>query len=167
MNTGNLTRMGRLFLTFSSILFLFSVANAQSGRGKGSTGSWPVPPAPVAVASPSPDTAKSSKPTPPQIVDGERIYNSKEVDQKLQILRKPTPGFPRGARKHLTRGYVILRAILSADGTVKHIEVVTGLPHGLSESAIDAARQIKFKPAIKDGKPVSSWVELVYQFRVY
>ena len=160
--------MGRLLLTFSAILFLFSVVHGQSGRAKGSTGSWPTPPAPVAVASPSPDaTAKSSKPSPPKIVDGERIYTSKEVDQKLQIFRKPTPSYPRGARKYNARGFVILRAILAADETVKHIEVITGLPHGLSESAIDAARQIKFKPAMKDGKPVSSWVELVYQFRVY
>lgn len=161
--------MSKLFLTFATLLLLSVVAYGQSGHTRGSTGAtgeWPTPPPPV--ASPSPDvTAKSSKPTPPKIVNGERIYTSKEVDEKLQILRKPTPSFPREARKHLTRGYVILRAILAADETVKHIEVITGLPHGLSEKAIEAARQIKFKPAMKDGKPVSSWVELQYQFRTY
>ena len=62
---------------------------------------------------------------------------------------------------------MILRAILAADETVKHIEVITGLPDGLSERAIEAARQIKFKPAIKDGKPVSVWVEVEYQFQIY
>jgi TonB family protein len=153
-------------------LLLFSVGvYGQSGRAKGSTGaigSWPVPPAPV--ASPAPTQAadnKTSKPAPPQIVDGERIYTSKEVDQKVQILKKPTPSFSRDARRRMTRGYVILRAILAADETVKHIEIITGLPNGLSEKAIEAARQIKFKPAIKDGKPVSTWVEVEYGFYIY
>jgi protein TonB len=62
---------------------------------------------------------------------------------------------------------VVLRAILAADETIKHIEVETGLPHGLSDKAIEAAQQIKFKPAKKDGKPVSVWVELEYHFDVY
>ena len=101
------------------------------------------------------------------MVDGERIYTSREVDERLQILKKPTPSYPREARKNNTRGYVILRAILGADGAVRHIEVLTGLPDGLSDRAIEAAKQVKFKPAIKDGKPVSSWAELVYRFQVY
>jgi protein TonB len=101
------------------------------------------------------------------MVDGERIYTSKEVDQKVQILKKPTPRYNEEARRRKTSGYVIVRAILSADETVKHIEIITGLPNGLSEKAIEAARQIKFKPAIKDGKPVSIWVELEYGFHIY
>ena len=101
------------------------------------------------------------------MVDGERIYTSKETDEKVQILRKPAPRFPREAGRHITRAYVILRAILAADETVKHLEIITGMPGGFSESAIAAARQIKFRPAMKDGKPVSVWVELEYTFRIY
>ncbi|HKP36052.1 MAG TPA: energy transducer TonB [Pyrinomonadaceae bacterium] len=159
--------MSRLFLTIATLLLLSAMASAQSGRAKGSTGSWPVP-SPPPAASPSPEpTPASSKPSLPKIVDGERIYTSRDVDERLQILKKPTPDFTREARRNNTRGYVILRAILAADKTVKHIEVLTGLPDGLSDKAIEAAKQVKFKPAIKDGKPVSSWVELVYRFQVY
>jgi hypothetical protein len=57
--------------------------------------------------------------------------------------------------------------VLAADETVKHIEVKTGLPHGLSESAVEVARRIKFKPALKDGKPVSVRVLLEYRFDIY
>jgi len=159
--------MSKRFLACFTVLLLSVVAYGQSGRAKGSTGSWPVP-SPLPAPSPSPDiNAKPSKPAPPRIVDGERIYTSKEVDEKLQILKKPNPGFTREARRNNTRGNVILRAMLAADSTVKHIEVITGLPDGLSEKAIEAARQLKFKPAMKDGKPVSSWIELVYRFQVY
>ena len=100
------------------------------------------------------------------MVDGERIYTSKETDEKAQILKKPTPRFP-GRPRHQTRGFVILRAILAADETVKHIEVITGVPNGFTESSIAAARQIKFKPARKDGKPVSVWIELEYTYQIY
>ena len=157
--------MRNAFLTLSILLLASGAVYTQSGRVKGSSGTYPVPPVPA--ASPQPDTVVSSKEKPPKIVDGERIYTAKEVDEKLQFLKKPTPGYTREARRHQTSGYVFLRAILSADGTVKNIEVLTGLPDGLSEKAIEAARRIKFKPAMKDGKPVSAWVELQYHFQIY
>lgn len=161
--------MTRLFFALSFIVLLSVAAYAQSGRAKGSTGKYPVPsPPPAPAASPTPDSsAKPSKPDLPKVVDGERIYTSNEVDERWQILKKPTPGYTREARRHNTRGYVILRAILAADEQVRHIEIVTGLPDGLSEKAIEAARQIKFKPAMKDGKPVSVWIEVEYRFQIY
>ncbi|HEX5703729.1 MAG TPA: energy transducer TonB [Pyrinomonadaceae bacterium] len=157
--------MRRILISLAFLSLLSTAAYAQSGRNKGSGGKPPVPAVPEPTG--SPDSTKAAKPSPPKMVDGERIYTSKETDEKAHILRKPPPSFPREARRHITRGYVILRAILAADETVKHIEVITGLPHGLSESAIAAARQIKFKPARKDGKPVSVWVEVEYQFQVF
>jgi TonB family protein len=157
--------MRRILISLAFLSLLSTAAYAQSGRNKGSGAKPPVAAAPEPAS--SPESIKPSKPSPPRMVDGERIYTSKETDEKAQILRKPPPSFPRQARGHIRRGYVILRAILAADETVKHIEVITGLPHGLTESAIAAARQIKFKPARKDGKPVSVWVEVEYQFQVF
>ena len=157
--------MRKVLIGLAVLLLAAGAGYGQSGRAKGSQGKYPVPPVPE--ASPQPDTVVSPKETPPKIVDGERIYTSKEVDERLQILKKPVPGYTREARRNQTRGYVILRAILSADGSVKNIEVLTGLPDGLSEKAIEAALRIKFKPAIKAGKPVSAWVELKYHFQVF
>jgi protein TonB len=147
-------------------LFLFLTVPVLAQSGRTAPASTPTP-------SPSPPVPgllqlkKPSKPLPPEIVDGERIYTSKEVDQKARIHTKPTPGYTREARRHLTRGSVIVRVMLAADETVKHIEVLTGLPNGLSQKAIEAAQKIKFTPAIKGGKPVSVWVEVEYQFRIY
>ena len=157
--------MRRILVSLALLALLSTAAYAQSGRNKGSGGKPPEAAVPEPAS--SPDSTKPSKLFPPTMVDGERIYTSKETDEKVQILRKPLPRFSREARRHLTKGYVILRAILAADETVKHIEIITGLPDGLSESALAAARQIKFKPAMKDGKPVSVWIELEYQFRIY
>lgn len=48
-----------------------------------------------------------------------------------------------------------------------NIRPVSSLPHGLTEQAIAAARQIKFTPALKDGRPVSRQVQLEYNFNLY
>jgi hypothetical protein len=44
---------------------------------------------------------------------------------------------------------------------------MSGLEHGLTEKATAAGRQIKFIPAIKDGRFVSMWMELQYNFNLY
>jgi TonB family protein len=46
--------------------------------------------------------------------------------------------------------------VFTAGGDVRVLDVVRGLGHGLDESALRAARQIKFKPALRDGQPVDS-----------
>jgi len=55
---------------------------------------------------------------------------------------------------------------VGADGDVKQVRVVRGLPDGLTEQAIEAARQAKFKPAVKDGKPVPYWVLIQMGFNL-
>jgi TonB family protein len=64
-------------------------------------------------------------------------------------------------------GLVRLRAIFSSSGEVTNITVIKGLPSGLTEKAIAAARQIRFQPALKDGHVVSQWVTLEYNFNIY
>lgn len=53
------------------------------------------------------------------------------------------------------------------DGTITNIRVVAGLRGGLTERSIEAARKIKFIPATKDGKPVSMWMQLEYNYNLY
>jgi TonB family protein len=90
---------------------------------------------------------------------GEKIYKSGEVTTKVRVIKKPQPSYSGQAT-----GTVVLRCVFSADGRIRHISVVRGLPDGLTERAIEAAKQIKFIPAMKDGKPVSMWMQLEYNF---
>ena len=59
---------------------------------------------------------------------------------------------------------MILRLVLRSNGEVSDIAVLKGLPHGLSEKAMEAARNIKFEPAIKDGRTVSVYLKVEYVF---
>jgi len=99
--------------------------------------------------------------------DPRRITASKDVTTKVRVLAKPEPAYTELARQHGVSGTIVLRCVFMADGTVKHLFVVSGLPDGLTEQAIEAARRIKFIPATKDGKPVSMWMELQYNFNTY
>ncbi len=52
-----------------------------------------------------------------------------------------------------------------ADGTVRNVFPIKSLSHGLTESAMEAARQIRFQPAIRNGEPASQFATFVYEFR--
>jgi len=97
----------------------------------------------------------------------EKVYTGKEVDQRAQIFDKPKPFYTDSARTSLTSGTVVLRAVLASSGQVTNIRVITGLPNGLTEQAIAAAKKLKFTPAMKDGKAVSQEIQLEYNFSPY
>jgi len=90
-----------------------------------------------------------------------------ELDERARIIYKPEPNFPEAARGMVSRGSVRLRAVLDADGTVKHIFVLKGTPYGFPELCVDAARGIKFTPAVRNGRPVSQFITLEYHFHTY
>src|SRR6185369_7996105 len=99
--------------------------------------------------------------------DYDRIFNGREVTSKARVLSKPEPTYTEAARKNQITGTVILRAVFSSSGSVTNIHAVSGLPDGLTERAIAAAKQIRFSPATKDGRPVSMWMQLEYNFNLY
>ncbi len=101
--------------------------------------------------------------------DDDKPLRGKDVAVRAVIKWKPLPGYPRGARASGVQGEVKLRIILGADGRVRdEMEVLEGLPHGITEAAIKAARQIEFEPARgKDGRPVSQYVTVIYTFHLY
>ena len=99
--------------------------------------------------------------------DYNRVFNSKEVSTKARVISKPEPNYTEDARKNQTQGTVVLRAIFTSGGQVTGIRAVSGLPNGLTERAIAAARNIKFVPATKDGRPVSMHIQLEYSFNLY
>jgi len=99
--------------------------------------------------------------------DYNRIFRSSEVTSRARVLDKPEPQYTETARKNQITGTVVLRAVFSSNGSVANISTIRGLPDGLTERAIAAAKQIRFVPAQKDGHPVSMWMQLEYNFNLY
>lgn len=96
-----------------------------------------------------------------------QVYSAREVETKAKIVSRPMPAYPRQARGSGISGTVVLRAVFAADGRVKNIRVVDGLPNGITQSVIRAARQIRFIPATLGGKPVAQRIQIEYHFELY
>jgi len=86
--------------------------------------------------------------------------------EPVVILAKPRPVYSAEAIKLNLEGEVLLEVVFPASGgEVQVNRVVKGLGHGLDESAMRAAQQIKYKPAISNGHPVDfpAVVHIVFQ----
>jgi TonB family protein len=99
--------------------------------------------------------------------DYSKIFTGKDVTTKARLISKPEPQYTEDARKNQVTGTVVLKVVFASSGQVTNIRTVSGLPYGLTERAIAAARQIKFTPATKDGHQVSMWMQLEYNFNLY
>jgi|GEM_PF-932899 len=97
-------------------------------------------------------------------VDYNSVFSVGSVTVRPQILGRPTPGYTDEARRNQIEGSVKVSVLLKADGTVSDIKVARGLGYGLDEKAIEAARQLRFVPAQKDGHAVSVRLFLEFKF---
>jgi TonB family protein len=94
-----------------------------------------------------------------------KVFSAPEVQQSAHLLETPAAEYTADAQALGLHGDVRLRLVLASDGTVKDVFPIKSLPHGLTEAAIKAARQIKFEPAIRNGTPASQFITLVYEFK--
>ena len=99
--------------------------------------------------------------------DPNRTFRGDEVEQRARLLTKPEPQYTEEARRNQISGTVTLRVVFSSAGQVVQIRALRTLPFGLTERAIAAARDIKFVPAVKAGRPVSVHMQLEYNFNLY
>ena len=97
-------------------------------------------------------------------VDYNGVFSVGSVTVRPQILGRPTPGYTDEARRNQIEGSVKVSVLLKADGAVSDIKVARGLGYGLDEKAIEAARQLRFVPAQKDGHAVSVRLFLEFKF---
>ena len=83
-----------------------------------------------------------------------------------EVLSKPTPAYTEEARKLHIEGEVLLDVVFEASGRLHVNGIIRGLGHGLDESAIRAAEQIRFKPAMREGQPTDSKATLHIVFQL-
>lgn len=91
-----------------------------------------------------------------------------QTDRPLKIIKIPKPKYPvaDGGSVCIT-GNVRLRVEFLASGKTGKISPISELGYGATENAIEAARNIKFEPAVKDGKTVTVHKVIVINFSIY
>jgi TonB family protein len=106
-------------------------------------------------------------PIEPTATTSSNVWSAKDVTRKVVVVWKSEPFYTEAARAHRVVGTVVVEAVFAENGYVTDITIVRGLKDGLNESAIDAARNIRFFPAEKDGKRVGQRTMLEFNFDLY
>ena len=95
----------------------------------------------------------SSMPTSvPKAATPQRVRVSQGVSQGL-LVHKVTPQYPPLARQARIQGVVVLQALIGKDGGIQNLHVVSGHPM-LTNSALEAVKEWKYKPYYLNGEPV-------------
>ena len=105
-----------------------------------------------------PDAPPAPAPSGPIFVTGDV--------QKPEKISDVQPQYSEIARKARIQGVVILQTIIDKDGNITDIKILKGLPMGLSEAAVNAVSQWKYKPATLNGKPVAVYFNLTVNFQL-
>jgi TonB family protein len=83
------------------------------------------------------------------------------------VLYIPTAKFTKAARKANYQGVVVLSTIVNEQGLPQNVHVVQSLGMGLDENAVEAVKKYRFKPAMKNGKPVPVMINVEINFHLY
>jgi periplasmic protein TonB len=82
------------------------------------------------------------------------------------ILFRVEPEYSEEARKAKFQGAVVLALVVDEKGNPREIRVVRPLGLGLDQKAIEAVEKWRFRPGLKDGKPVPVQATIEVNFRL-
>jgi TonB family protein len=110
--------------------------------------------------------------TTPMTSDGEVVEDLPDAESAAgagfkapEFLNRVKPEFTDPADRADINATVEARVVLRASGEMGDIEIIRWAGFGLDEAAIRAIRQLKFKPASRNGQPISTRAVIRYNFR--
>jgi protein TonB len=98
----------------------------------------------------------------PKVATPQRVRVSAGVTSGL-LVRRIQPNYPPLARQARIQGTVVLHAVISKEGAIENLTLVSGHPM-LAPAAIDAVKQWKYKPYLLNGEPVEVDTEVQVNF---
>ena len=82
-------------------------------------------------------------------------------------ISTPEAEFSDEARRAKYQGVCTISLIVDAHGNPQNARVIRSLGMGLDEKALEAVRKYRFKPALRQGKPVAALITVAVNFRLY
>lgn len=86
--------------------------------------------------------------------------------EPVPIYQPPDPPYPPMAREKMVAGEVILQVLVKLDGSTEVVRVVKSLPYCV-EAAKENAKLWRWKPALKNGKPVEALGIITVTFDIF
>lgn len=90
-----------------------------------------------------------------------------KYEKELKIIKKSPAPYTDSARRKKIEGTINAMVEFKGDGKVGFVIITKGLQGGLNENVVEAARNVKFEPAIRNGRPVSVVKMMQYKFDTY
>jgi TonB family protein len=94
---------------------------------------------------------------------GDRVRLSPQTTQSLSV--SVPPNYPLLARQMKVQGAVSLQALISRDGTIQELQIISG-PGILATAAREAVKQWHFKPYLQNGQPVETRARITVNFTI-
>jgi TonB family protein len=94
----------------------------------------------------------------------EQYRDATPQTRKPRVIRRVEPVYPADAREKNITGSVVLTVVVDREGNPQDIKISRSLYPSIDQAAIDAARQMRFEPALKDGQPVSETLLVEFYF---
>jgi TonB family protein len=99
---------------------------------------------------------------PTNLTAAKRVRVSSGVSTGL-LTHRVTPGYPPEARHAGIQGTVILHAVIDKEGKIANLQVISG-PAELTQAAMGAVQQWRYKPYLLQGEPVEVDTEVQVNF---
>jgi len=93
----------------------------------------------------------------------DRVQLSPQTAQNVTV--SVPPDYPLLARQMKVQGAVILQALISREGAIQELQIVSG-PGILATAAREAVKQWRFKPYYQSGQPVETQARITVNFTI-
>ena len=112
------------------------------------------------LRTPKPDKPERGKPVDPASVTQLPGLRSKPSDDELRAA------YPEGARQRSLDGNVGMEILVDEEGRVTNARVTRPAGNGFDAVALRFIRKHRFRPATRNGQPVTVWIPWLYKFRI-
>jgi TonB family protein len=101
-----------------------------------------------------------------QLLQRQSAEENQQLTRKARVIYRVEPIYPLDAREKKITGSVLLTLVVNREGNPEDIQVYKSLYPSMDQAAIEAARKMKFEPAMKDGQPVTQKLLVEFYFSV-
>ena len=114
------------------------------------------------------DIAAAVQEIPASVLPPEKtLFDVSELDRAPRAIAQSAPIYPYSARVRKVEGYVELKFVITAQGTVTDIHVLASAPGNLfNRAAEQAVSRWRFEPGIKNQKTVDTWARIRLTFEL-
>jgi periplasmic protein TonB len=96
----------------------------------------------------------------------EQAFDVSELEKRPEPVSQVAPAYPRELQRAKVEGIVTLVFLLTEDGRVEDARVENSSRPEFEKPALEAIRKWRFRPGMKEGQPVRTYIRIPMRFRV-